>query len=824
MEEPEQSPKVEPSSAAKSRLPGVRDARLVVLALALFVATVIAIMRLAPHGAERPPPGPERVQVDAGRPEAPNKHRLSGERKLTGRVLDDRNMPLADAEVRVSSLDDEGALSWTALSDREGRFAFDNLVAHALLIEVSRAGHDAAERVLRADDTGELTFVLARQGELRILVRDTPGNAVDGTLVTLTGPGLWPALEKRANAHGEVLFENLAFGEYRARARLNARAAPPSDKTGVVPGKRAELALTLTTALTLEATVVDASSQRALAEVDVQAYDEAPSVAPRALRSDADGFLRIDGLLAGRLRLELRRAGYAPASVDVALPHPGVLRVALNGEAKVSGQVVDEQGRAVAGALLSVATREGMPVVLEARGSANGPGELGVTHGPVPKIPIFGGAEPGLGTLASESDAQGAFQIAGLAPVPIVLRAARAGYAESSLAIDDLTAHGERGGLRVVLREAGHIEGTIRDARGRAVGGVYVSGHSAGHAERSTVSDEGGRFVLRDVLGDVSVTAEPQGYAPIGCKVSVSKGATVHCDLIVGSTLYELPVRVVDDFGFGLEGVVLSLTVKSTARAFTQVSRRDGSAVLRELPEPPYQLEAALPGFVSQSLEVLEPERELRIRLVHAASLAGIVTDSLGHPVPNALVSTDEGDATTTTDARGNFVLSGVTPGALYVLAAHGKVGEGTSAQVRARGSETLSSLRIVLPGRYLAGQGDAHAPKESAAETSSSEGTREAVVEPEPKRLPTARRTKASDFELTQRGSDVVFSEILGGGSMERAGARAGDVLLSIDGEPVISAAQGRGMLRDPPGHFANLRLSRDKNQLRIRYKRADL
>jgi C-terminal processing protease CtpA/Prc len=58
----------------------------------------------------------------------------------------------------------------------------------------------------------------------------------------------------------------------------------------------------------------------------------------------------------------------------------------------------------------------------------------------------------------------------------------------------------------------------------------------------------------------------------------------------------------------------------------------------------------------------------------------------------------------------------------------------------------------------------------------------------------------------------------------MERAGVRAGDVLVTIDGEPVLSVAQVRGMLRDPPGHFANLRLARNKAQIRVRYKRPEL
>lgn len=810
------------SSAPQSRFAALREARLGVLALLVFALTLATVAWLAPTRSPAPTSSaaPEPTQTDAGRAPIRIARRLVGERELSGRVLDDQNRGLADAEVRVSSLDDEDALPWTAFSDREGRFAFETLAAHALLVEVRRAGHDAAERVLRADDQGELTFTLARQGELFVTLRDAPGSPVEGAIVTLTGPGLWPALEQRADAHGDVLFQNLAFGEYRARARLGGRAAKDSEKTRVVPGERARLALTMNAALTLRAQVVDQTSQAPLAGVELLLFDSVPSIAPRSAQSDATGTSSLEGLLPGNVRLELSHTGYAPKSIDVTLPHAGALHIELAGEAKLSGHVVDERGQPISGAMLSVSTREGLPMALErapndARGEV---GELGVTQGPVPRIPIFGGAELGLGTLAAQSDALGAFQITGLAPVPLVLRATRAGYAESSLAVRDLDPHQERRGLKVVLREAGRVEGRIRDARGHGVAGVYVSAHVPGHTEQSTVSDAAGNFALRDLLGEVSVTAEPQGYAAIGCKLNVSAGATVRCDLSVGSTVYELPVRVVDDYGFGLEGVLLTLEARASGRPFTQVSRRDGSAVLRELPEPPYQLEAALNGFVTQVLEVREPERELRIKLVHAATLAGIVTDSLGHPVPDAVVSTDEGDATATTDARGNFVLHGVTPGALHVLAAHSKAGEGTSAQVRARGRETLSSLRIVLSGR--------HPPSAQEQPSGAPETAGETVIDPKRKRPMSiaVRRTRVDDFELSQHGSEIVFSEVSSGGGLERAGVHAGDVLVTIDGEPVLSAAQGRGMLRDPPGHFANLRLSRNKEQIRVRYKRPEL
>ena len=169
---------------------------------------------------------------------APLPHRLRGERTLSGRVLDDRNQPLREARVRVSSLDDADALPWEASTDKEGRFAFHDLVPHTLAIEVSKPGHDATEHTLRPDDAGELLFTLARQGELMVSLRAAPGQPVEGALVTLTGPGLWPAAQLRASQTGSVLFENLGLGEYQARAWHGDQAAALSLKVRVVPGER----------------------------------------------------------------------------------------------------------------------------------------------------------------------------------------------------------------------------------------------------------------------------------------------------------------------------------------------------------------------------------------------------------------------------------------------------------------------------------------------------------------------------------------------------------------------------------------------------------
>lgn len=779
----------------------------------LLVALLLGLGALLWRGFRSPSPAATPVlqsHADAG-VVTPSRRRLQGARALRGTVIDDRHSPLADAQVRVRSLEDPRALPWETSTDEEGHFAFDDLVAHPLSVEVSRVGHDAAERILSADDAGELSFVLARQGQLLVQLHDLPGQAVEGAVVTVSGPGLWPAAELRSNDQGEALFPDLATGEYEARARRGGRVAEPVGAIQVVPGQRAQVALTLKPGVSLNAQITDATRKTPLAEVALLAYEPTPGIAPRTATSDAEGHVTLEGFVPGALRLELRRDGYAPLSVDVSLPSSAPLALAMQGEAALSGSVVDESGHPIEAALLSVATREGLPVLLDpgVREPTDGVGELGVTKGPVPKIPIDGRAIEGLGTLAARSDAHGHFRIEGLPPSPIVLSAAQSGYAPATLEISELTPHQELSDVRVVLRRAGRIAGRIEDARGRPVSGVYVSARGADGALHSALSDDAGRFVFADLLGDVSVFAEPHGLAPLSCKVKVTPDVTSQCDLKVGAVLHTLSLRVVDSYGFGLGGTVVQATSDSAARAFTQMTGADGTATLRELPAPPYQLTAAKPGYVPVRLEVSDTERTLRVELKRGANVAGLVTDVLGRPVPGAKVRTEDGTAETTSDPGGSFMLDDLAPGALRVTAALEGVGEGVSSVVRARAGETLESVRVVLSGRYLPQPG----------RTAVAAGAREARTT-----KATDAPAKPADFQLERRGDDVLFVSVLPGGPAARAGLRSGDVLVRVDGEPVLSPGQGRGMLRDPPGHTALVQLRRDGSQVRLRYRRPPL
>ncbi|HEY6882119.1 MAG TPA: PDZ domain-containing protein, partial [Polyangiales bacterium] len=190
---------------------------------------------------------------------------------------------------------------------------------------------------------------------------------------------------------------------------------------------------------------------------------------------------------------------------------------------------------------------------------------------------------------------------------------------------------------------------------------------------------------------------------------------------------------------------------------------------------------------------------ELRVQLGRAATLGGFVVDILGRAVPGAFVSTTEGESSNETDGQGAFTLAGVPPGPHTLLAHHARAGDGRSAEVRARASERLDGIRIALNGRY---QGEADASVPRAKE----------------------ERSKPPELGLEQRGRVFVVTQVLPGGLASKAGLRVGDVLSAVDGEVPLSAAHARGMLRDPPGRVATVRVLRDRRPVQLRYKRPAL
>ncbi|MDB4975664.1 MAG: hypothetical protein JWN48_4005 [Myxococcaceae bacterium] len=803
-------PVSKPAPGRESGAPsGVRARYLAVWAAALLLLGLAwwwAPFHGAPSGSTAPAAHATR---DAGTRAHETALPLHGPRVLVGMVQDDRGEPLAEALLRVSSLAAPALAAREVRTDSSGTFRFDNLPLEPLAVEVTRSGHEGKEHMLHAGDSEPLTFVLARQGELHVALRDSPGRSVAATEVVLTGPGVWPAQAGRTDARGELVFKGLAAGDYRVRARREARVALPLETVAVIPGKRTATELVLSEGATLSGVVVDLQTRKPLPHASVSIQDLTPGIDALDVATDAQGEFSARGLWPGAVRIDAQQDGFASATRDLVLPLRERVELALAGAASLAGIIVDEAGRPVAGARLSVSTDEGLPVELsrEAKSKLDGGvGELGVTLGPVPALPLFQGNEFALGTLATESDGAGHFLIGRLSPVPLALHVARPGYVAERVVVEELKPHEARSDLRVVLREAGRVVGRVLDARGRALSGVYVAARS-GEREQSALTDGAGEYTLRDLLGEVLVEAQPDGHSTLRCRAEVQARAEARCDLTADVALHALNVRVVDAYGIGIEGALVSVSASAAPEAgaarvaSTQLTRRDGTLILRDLPAPPpYLLDVKRAGHLSiEDLPIRDAEHEVRIRLARAATLAGFVVDTLGRAVPSAFVSTEEGEASDDTDAEGGFLLDGVAPGTHSLVGHHARAGDGRSAEVRARPSERLDGVRIVLNGRY-----------DSTAEADG--GTR------------LEERTEKPEYALEQRGRVLVLTQVMAGSPAARAGLRVGDVLSAIDGEMPLSAAHARGLLRDPSGRTAVVRVLRNRRAVNLRYRRPAL
>jgi hypothetical protein len=227
---------------------------------------------------------------------------------------------------------------------------------------------------------------------------------------------------------------------------------------------------------------------------------------------------------------------------------------------------------------------------------------------------------------------------------------------------------------------------------------------------------------------------------------------------------------------------------------------RDGSFELTHLPEGPYQVtvsaESYVPATREGQLSGSEVSAALRIELMHAASVSGEVVDSLGRIVWNAQVTfgaTPDWARATRSDHAGRFRLHGVPEGDHTLHARHGDLVASSGAPVRVVEGEDSPGAVIRLPGVVEEDVAD-EAPATRAA------------------------TPRSGPLELGMRGARVVVERVAAESTAGRAGLQEGDVLVSVDGEPVRSAAQARGMLNRGRGS-RTLQVRREQTLLELSY-----
>ena len=795
--------------------------------------------------------------------DAPGEVVMLAARVLSGWVRDESGNGI-DARVTVFALRDDGTIDETRAPFHvrvrpDGRFELDEVPRRALRLRAEADGRAAVSRQVAAEER-EVVVVLRSASVVAGQVYEARGGPASGAEVRIVGSGIWPPVASRSDDEGRFRFDDVPEGVYEVHARRGNEVATPHRGLEVREGSSAFVTLRMTTGVTLRG-VVRNDLGEPLAGAQVRITPDGLALLPDETTTRPDGSFAIAGLLPGERWVSASAAGHVSTSVFADLAEPLELELARG--ATLRGIVVDERDHPIPNASVSWL---GPASASRVQGTG-----LGVVAGPVPPLPITpieGDASVIPTGIMVLSGPDGRFELSGLAAGPGEAHAERAGSAPGRSEPFLLRPGEMRSDVRLVVRDGGWIDGRVVDARGYPVGSVPVELRAELEPwARTVMANEDGTFEFDGVLGIAAITARPLDLPPARVRVEVAANARLEVEIPLPTDLTQLALRVFDEAGFPVGDAALEL---SSLRAQTPFDRRgvsapDGTFVFAALPEPPYRLVVDHPEFAPTEAEeirsigpelrvVLRPggtlvgrvmdgwtgavvgaevrarrearshttftdeegrfvferlprgpwaievqaaghlplERDARLEgeridlgeleMVSGGTLEGEVVDVLGDVVANAAVNVLDTEHATQTDGEGRFRVQ-VAPGIHRVGVRHGSAGEAESERVQVDAGETRE-LRVVLPGRVA--------------------GTEEPSVG--------VFRTGVA-LDLARRGDAIVV--VWAGGEAARR-VRPGDVLLEVDGEPVLSAGQGRGMLRGPAGDPAVLVIERARGARR--------
>lgn len=463
----------------------------------------IAVAGMVPSGCRG------RVPLPAGRGDAATDAtpRERPATDLAGVVHDRRGTPLPDVLVIAWPKGKRGDAVVQARSGRDGRFVLPALRPGRwkLLVEAGGIGTLETERQVPEDGAAELVL----EGESRTvtgLVTDAVGRPQSGAHVTAGGPGLRWSRSAESDANGTFSIAGLGSGKLTLRATLEQRASPPATVVlEEVALRPAHVRLSLQPGIFIEGKVVDdAGTPLAGATVDVLAMPS--DDLPMSTQADDGGRFRLGPVAPGKHQILARLDDHV--LLDAPEPQLGprrqesfALRMART--ARVSGRVIDEEGRPLVGVQVSAICLIG------------GRDDLVVIPGPLPpaaeaaELPVGRLLRPG-GVRSAPTDGHGFFSLTGLAPGRTrveVLHADKLPLRREPL----LLAPGDERALGDLTMIAGAtVAGKAVDPEGRPVPGALIEAKRAGKGTRTSVratTDPNGEFFLRAALGDYTLTA-----------------------------------------------------------------------------------------------------------------------------------------------------------------------------------------------------------------------------------------------------------------------------------------------------------------------------
>ena len=650
---------------------------------------------------------------------------------IAGSVRDAEGKPIPAAEIALSQ-------SLSVRTSRGGSRAVMNVLGGAPDAPRGKSGADGrfelrgvapGDYTLRVKATGWATEAVdpvkvTRDGAVPpVDVVLAPGAAISGTVRRRTGGGVEgafvlarvqgasaaparPGLENPATGpDGSFVLDGLRGGAtYDLQVFLGGGLGPgPAQKGILAPSDGVEIAVAGTGRI--EGSAVDAKTGQPLAAFDVSYEPErgggmvfriarragvgASGAGQRLHVESEDGRFALEDVPAGRWSVVVEAKGYQVAraggvTVEEATTTDGV-EVKVPAGTVLKGRVVD--------------ARSGRPVV-EANVVATSAGAPGA-------FPGLAGLDAG-GLL---TDADGRFEVEGLAPGKVSLRVDHVDYEDRSETVE-LKEGGSA--VEVALSRGGALGGTVLTASRQPAAGadvtLQVSGEGGfargplGGGSQSAVTDASGRFRFDHLsAGRYSVAAQLSGQASEPQPAVLTAGDSNDGLVLVlagGATLRGLVSGLPDA---QRAGVLVSANGPQQYSASARTGP-DGHFELTGLPAGTTSLRATAGDFLSGatrsasgSVTVAEGQLEADATVVFegTAALSGNVTRG-GRPVSGAMVFAGPrrggANASARTDDSGAFRMEGLEDGEYNasVQPPAGSAGRGVSKTVSVSGETTV--------------------------------------------------------------------------------------------------------------------------------------
>ncbi|MGE0551094.1 MAG: carboxypeptidase regulatory-like domain-containing protein [Kofleriaceae bacterium] len=324
----------------------------------------------------------------------------------------------------------------------------------------------------------------------------------------------------------------------------------------------------------------------------------------------------------------------------------------------------------------------------------------------------LGGAASDPPVLRITTDAQGRFRIGDVEPGSYVAAAFASELAPGASSPFSVAAGEAIDGVIVALRPGATIRGRVLGAGGAIAGATITVGAGFGetaHKIATTFSDSSGEFVLRSLIGEVSVAVSAAGYGSVERTIAISDADRVRSrpreQFVLTIEDAELRGQVLAPDG-GSPGVVALRVIDGPTRKRI-ASDASGRFLFDHVANGSYLVEVSSPDYPAIRVK-LQSDRWKDIRLEQGGSARIELRDTASNaPLPGIRIdAVGPGKQTIarTSDGQGTVELRGLASGAWRITAR--VAGYAPSVQtVDIAPSRVATTTRLVLArGATIAG------------------------------------------------------------------------------------------------------------------------